>query len=100
MMHRIQEAFLYIYLHSKQQKVFPSTDCHCINPNRHRRTQHLSSRSNMHFPKENRSPVNIKIRALCYISSPCAQCNKEDNVCGREITWKKSARKVIYRKGR
>jgi hypothetical protein len=39
------------------------------------------------------------------LSSPCAQCKKEENVrlttiCGREITWKKSARKVTYRIGR
>ena len=77
------------------------------NPNLHRRIQHLSSQSNMHFPKENRPPVNKKKKKrLCnyYLhDTPKKKTARKvciTTICGGEITWKKSARKVTYRRGR
>ena len=76
------------------------------NPNLHRRIQHLSSQSNMHFPKENRPPVNKKKKRLCnyYLhDTPKKKTARKvciTTICGGEITWKKSARKVTYRRGR
>lgn len=56
--------FKTIYRVYKKGYIVPFINCPWTNPNQHQRTQHLSSQSNMHFPKENRPPGKNQLEKL------------------------------------
>lgn len=69
------------------------------NPSRHQKTLHLAFPSSMHYPEATLPPENEVRKEDCNLPIK-AQNNTRVRMMYMTITWKKSDRKVTYRKGR